>query len=59
MDSNFSNIFNSDSNDFQSYFDESSHLYENELNHIIYNELNLEKCETGISNIKKEENINK
>ena len=58
MDSNFSNISNSDSNGFQSNFDESSLLYNNELNHIIDDELNLEKCETGISNLKKEENIN-
>lgn len=58
MDSNFSNISNSDSNGFQSNFDESSLLYNNELNHIIDDELNLEKCETGISSLKKEENIN-
>ena len=58
MDSNFSNIFKYDSNGFQINFDESSHLYENELNHINYNVLNLEKCETAISNLNNEENIN-
>ena len=57
MDS-ISNIFNTDSNGSQSNFDESSYLYENKLNHIIGNELNLENRETGSSSLKKEENIN-
>ena len=57
MDS-ISNIFNTDSNGSQSNFDESSYLYENKLNHIIENELNLENSETGISSLKKEEDIN-
>lgn len=57
MDS-ISNIFNTDSNGSQSNFDESSYLYKKELNHIIENDLNLENSETGISSLKKEEDIN-
>ena len=52
-----SNILNDNSNNNQNYSDESFCLFRNENNNKIDYNLNLEIDDTGLSNLKKEENI--
>ena len=58
MENSLLNILNNNSNKSQQYSEEFLNLFGNENNNIIGNFLNLEDCETGLSNLKKVGNVN-